>query len=407
LFHLLETMKFAKSQVVFLIFSFVAERASSFSYQPGLEDGSRRQRGKVLSELRSLDPGPRQATDTYKLPSGWKKTENVWSDDQCPQLDNDNPLIQNTNLKKCIEECTKTDGCTAIDHSKYHGNGQCILRMCGTSAPTPEIHSQRGRKGYHLNADTCPDNFFEVIITGDAKETYSNRIGLYLKKKGPVLDAAKSLTNMTKHLNQHPVWLNEKNAIWFSKEDGGWLITDRADIGIRRFGIFAPANKEGDCPTDISQWQWYETKKGHEGWISEGQDIKVAGQAARQKQCDSDCHAIQLHTRKREICQKLCLRRSTLAIKLPTEHECRGLCPFEDEKKDVCINLCKLGLDHTELEDIWESEQAEKMKELLAKANMCIMYMDGNFGAWIWQSFNWCSRKFWEQNVPEHFPPEN
>jgi len=35
LFHLLETMKFAKSQVVFLIFSFVAERASSFSYQPG------------------------------------------------------------------------------------------------------------------------------------------------------------------------------------------------------------------------------------------------------------------------------------------------------------------------------------------------------------------------------------
>ena len=82
---------------------------------------------------------------------------------------------------------------------------------------------------------------------------------------------------MTKHLNQHPVWLNEKNAIWFSKEDGGLVISDRADIGIRRFGIFAPTNKEGDCPTDISQWQWYETKKGHEGWISEGQDIKVAG----------------------------------------------------------------------------------------------------------------------------------
>ena len=57
-------------------------------------------------------------------------TENIWSDDQCPN----HGIGNNANLDRCKNSCLQKAGCTAINYSP---GTACVLRACTQPVPAP------------------------------------------------------------------------------------------------------------------------------------------------------------------------------------------------------------------------------------------------------------------------------
>ena len=80
-------------------------------------------------------------------------TSNIWSNDQCPTLEN----LQPANVEKCKNACKEYEKCTAFN---YQGSkSRCALRGCSFPVPDPTWEKGSSWEGYYMSGTKLKNEF--------------------------------------------------------------------------------------------------------------------------------------------------------------------------------------------------------------------------------------------------------